>query len=282
LKIIKRKAEPVGDWNYICGLSDVHLGSGNCDETAFLNDLNNARKLNARIIIVGDLFDALLPKDTKRFKISVLAKWLQDTDDVINVSINRAYEKLKNFGDLIDVISVGNHEESVLKYHSFDMISALIHRLNIYLEQKKSKHRVEHGQYLGYVQYKSDRISGGGVRILKVLYYHGAGGAAPVTKGMIDFNRIKTNFVFDLFLTGHKHNKIADSSGIMDISGNGNLLFYPQKLVQCGTYQKTYNLNDNVSFEEMKAFPPADVGCAFIKWRYCGRSSKKLEIKAEI
>src|SRR5437867_3722798 len=68
-------------------LSDVHLGARNCDEGLFLQDLEEAAARRDRLLINGDLWDLILPGDSKRFKPSVLATWLRGRDDVIDAAV---------------------------------------------------------------------------------------------------------------------------------------------------------------------------------------------------
>ena len=47
-------------------MSDLHLGSACCDVGAIQSDLRRAKDLDARVLINGDVFDAILPGDRKR------------------------------------------------------------------------------------------------------------------------------------------------------------------------------------------------------------------------
>ena len=44
-----REGANVGDWNYICGMSDFHYGAKDCDENAIKRDLEQAADHKARI-----------------------------------------------------------------------------------------------------------------------------------------------------------------------------------------------------------------------------------------
>jgi len=59
------------EWKWFCAMSDIHFGSVFCDKLQVKKDLEEARKRNARINIIGDVFDLLLPQDHKRFKPSI-------------------------------------------------------------------------------------------------------------------------------------------------------------------------------------------------------------------
>lgn len=282
----KRFVYKPGEWNYIFFMSDIHFGNAQCDEEQFIEDLEEAKKLNARIIIVGDLFDAIFSGDP-RFKSSIPAPWIAGRDDATNKVIVKLEEILTPYADLIDLISLGNHEEAYLKYKSFDMISALLHSLN---KNLPTNNQILHGSYIGYLQYvansKNVKNSGGGhIDIMNVLYYHGKGGGAEITKGVMDFQRMKSKFVYDVFACGHNHFHIVESDCRIGITAGGKLKEYMMKNIRCGTYQKSYALNDpsSVPFSEKMAFTPVDIGKTQLRFRFIGpNESKRLEMRCEI
>lgn len=160
----------------------------------------------------------------------------------------------------------------------------LVDRLNVNLEHNKSKHRIKHGSYIGYLQYVL-RHNGKFRKTFNILYYHGGGGSSPVTKGMIDISRIKVNWIFDVHIFGHKHQLFAVADQTNYLTGKGVFRSDPCRCIQTGTYQKSYLTNilpSQVSFGEEKAFSPKPIGCARFKWRCVGNKYDKLEIRAEI
>lgn len=268
-------------WNYIYCISDVHFGNALCDETKFKSDLEEAKKLNADIFIIGDFFDAIYSGDP-RYKSSVLASWLWGTDTPLNKAIHEAETLLKPYAGNIRLISLGNHEHTIIKYHVNDPISTLINNLNIDLPPDQ---HIRHGGYIGFFQYVTRTSEKGQTNTFDIMYYHGKGGSAPVTKGMIDFNRMAASFNYDALLMGHNHFRMGDATARMGISGKGKPKYWLMKHVRCGAYLKSYMETDSsiVPYSELKAFSPIDTGCAIVKWRYTGScSARRLEVKAEI
>jgi hypothetical protein len=100
----------------------------------------------------------------------------------------------------------------------------------------------------------------------KVYYEHGSGGNAPVTEGLIAAKRgiIKLDGV-DLFVMGHVHKNWSVIDQRININMHGNVECRPVRLICTGTHQKTLKEpNDkNLSWSEMKAFPPSTMGGAF-------------------
>jgi hypothetical protein len=111
---------------------------------------------------------------------------------------------LKPYADVIDVVGVGNHETASEKYHNVDPTQILVHQL----QQLGSP--CAYGGYEGWyrVQFRGhDRKYWSWSR----RDHHGMGGAAPVTKGMIDFARFGLWVEgADCLWVGHKHNRFLD------------------------------------------------------------------------
>lgn len=186
-------------------MSDLHIGAASCDKELIASELQWARDNKARVAIAGDVFDLLLPKDHKRFNPTVLDPLIRNTDSVLNATLNMGVKILKPYADLIDLIGCGNHETSITKYHATDIIALLCERLST------PKHQVQHGGYTGAWVNTYSRPSGGdggGTGSFVIRYHHGMGGAAPVTKGLIDFARFSSWMRdADVIWFGHKHNR---------------------------------------------------------------------------
>lgn len=271
------------EWIRLCCMSDLHFGSSYCDKIKLKRYLEEAKERNARILIIGDVFDLLLPKDRKRFQVSVLEDYYKKRDDIINAVIDKCVELLEPYADLIDLISLGNHEADLIKWHSIDPIVLLIGRLNQMLKEKGSKHKIQHGGYRGYFQYvvnlRTENSS-----VFNIFYFHGKGGESAVTKGMIDIHRVKTNFVYDLHVFGHKHHLIADADINVIPSSRGKVNYRESRALQCGTFMKTYRNDDvsNVSFAERQGFAPKPVAAGFAKFRWTGHQTSELQVRVEI
>jgi len=186
-------------------MSDLHIGAANVDYDLIAREIAAAKASGARVAINGDVFDAILPKDHRRFKPDCLHPLIQGRPDILDAAIEMASDIFSPIKEQIDVIGMGNHESAVEKYHSTDLIARLIRRLG---------GAAQYGGYEGYIVYrirkKSPRTKS--CAALIVYYHHGGGGAAPVTKGMIDFARKGVWVDSDVVWLGHKHNRIVDST----------------------------------------------------------------------
>jgi len=250
-------------------MSDLHFGAPNVDYGRMLEDLEAARQQGDRILLDGDIFDMILPGDIKRYVPEALATPLQGRSNIVNIIVQYAAEFLKPYATQIDMIATGNHEESVMKYHHVDPVQSLVHELN-----KNPGADVHYGGICGFVDYQvkaptAQERSGTRWRYL-IYYHHGAGGAALVTKGMIEFNRMETWLDCDLIWIGHKHNRILDATTKrVTLSAAGRIIERPFRAVMTGGYFTTgedtseaYMAGEprKVNYAEWKNLPPQDTG----------------------
>ena len=242
--------------------SDMHIGSVCSDHDSIVSQLQQAKRIGARVIINGDLFDAIGPKD-RRFDLTTLHPTVCREKDLAAAIIRLALDLLMPFRDIIDVIGVGNHEETWINYGYNDPVRRVIEEMN------RTGARVKHGSFWGYINTK---FMVPGYRCKpshKLLYLHGTGGDSPVTKGTIDFNRKGRNWVYDCLTFGHKHNLVCAVDQIADVSPRGR--YSERKLLnlQTGSYYRNYRqLKDSEvldqSYAARSAHPPKPIGGIFL------------------
>jgi hypothetical protein len=246
-------------------MSDLHLGSVNSDHDEIIHDLDRAKTVGARVLINGDVFDAIGPKD-RRFDLTVLHPSVQRKKDLAAAIVDMAFELLAPYASIIDIIGIGNHEESWVAYCNNDPVRQLIDRLN------GAGGRIKHGSFWGYIR-TSFRIDGYRNRPRhKLLYLHGTGGDSPVTKGTIDFNRKGRNWVYDALTFGHKHNLVCSADQMADVSDRGRYAEKRQLNLQTGSYYRNYReLDDDTvldqSYAARSAHPPKPMGGIFLIMR---------------
>lgn len=239
--------------------SDFHLGSGNSDHGAIIEDLQKAKDIGARILINGDVFDCIGPKD-KRFDLNVLHPSVSREKDLAKAIVEMAKDLLWPFRKNIDLIGIGNHEETWIAYGYNDPVRRLIEEL---MSEKDC--RIKHASVMGYIK---TRFNIQGYRRRpdhKLMYLHGTGGDSPVTKGTIDMNRKGRNWTFDCMTFGHKHNLVCVADQIADVSPAGKYAERKQLCLQTGSYYRNYGSvqDDRVldySYASRFAHPPKPMG----------------------
>ena len=189
--------------------SDLHIGADDIDLPRMKRDLATAAVEGRRFLINGDIAELILPGDKKRWSAS---KMNSQRDDILNEALEQSFDVLKPYANYIDLIGTGNHDESPIKYDSFDLVGALVGMLN----REKTNGNIHRAGYQGYVKYMLRPTNGTASIPFTIYMHHGSGGSAPVSKGMIDFNRVLVSHRANLYWLGHKHTAIIDGGIMVD------------------------------------------------------------------
>jgi len=127
-------------------LWDIHIGKHNCNESALKKEVSEIVKRDAmpgrhvRVLLGGDVLNAVNPKDIKRFDFSDVAEWLLSgrvadiKDKLSNMTtqeVKRAVGILKPIKHLIVGALEGNHEKVIRKRVNQDIQMALCEKLEI-------------------------------------------------------------------------------------------------------------------------------------------------------
>lgn len=245
-----RPAAPLLPGQGVTLLSDLHIGSPLTDEALITADLNSALVRHDRILINGDIFDAILTADTKRFRPNAVAPWLHGVNDILGMALDRAESLLVPYAHLIDMIGLGNHEASLEKYHSLEPCSILVKRL-----QTRTKHSIFYGGYTGFVRYRLARTKQQEAKhragsSLTIFYWHGAGGGSSLSSALGEFGS-KGGFVegADVHWYAHKHVRLACPLERIRCSPAGT---GPSRrtlwLVRTGAYMRAYEGQSQASW----------------------------------
>ena len=223
-------------------ISDPHIDNPNFDQSTFQEHANYCLEDQRYILFGGDLFDGIIRTDQKRAVNSLLERG----DNQLNIKLEKAYELLKPYQKQILFFGRGNHEESILKYNGVDMLEVLAKMLNA-----GQKHQIVVGNYANFLRFNFQDSRKRSAAHYDIYQHHGMGGSAPVTKGMIDFNRIAKGVNADLIWIGHKHQAIIDASDpIMYLDQNGNVIIKNRQCIMTPSYQKGRTIDPNINFAE--------------------------------
>jgi hypothetical protein len=221
--------------------SDLHLEATDHDSNQFKHDMEEAVSLNSRIFINGDIVDAIVLNDTKRYSAGKAP--YPDSEAQINKTIDNVVDKLIPYVNNIDLISPGNHEESLLKYNNFDILSMIIYLLN--KERDSSLPPIIYGDYRGIIRLKFKIAKSNSRRVYDIYRHHGIGGAAPISKGMIDLSRLKISALADLYWIGHKHKAITDYvDPLIYANSVGQLKTRERRAIITPGYKKAFSENN--------------------------------------
>jgi hypothetical protein len=246
-------------FRFLC--SDLHLGSGHADHDLIARQFAKAQAIGARILINGDVFDAIGPKD-KRFDLNVLHPKVAGQKDLAKAIVTLGRDLLWPYRESIDLIGIGNHEETWINYGYNDPVQRLIEELNG--DHRKSP-PIRHASVMGFVRTRFVVDGHKPKPAHRLLYLHGTGGDSPVTKGTIDFNRKGRNWTYDCLTFGHKHNYVCMADQIAEVDDAGFYSERRQLNLQTASYYRNYSQlpNDeplNYSYAERSAHPPKPQG----------------------
>lgn len=244
MKILKHQLNlKLGGEKTLLFTADWQLGSKNCDEQRIRDDIRDAKNRNADIFIVGDVFDGVFAGD-RRYRPSSAANWLVSSNDGTGDAVRRAAEILKSVAGSVRLVGLGNHEEAVIQRCATDMCGELAERL-----------RAPAGDYCGYFEYRIP-----GCKPFVIHYDHGSG-SDSMTRGVLPALRKKMHHKFDLYVTGHLHNRWCVDDVFVE---NGKLR--PCKLLMVGSYLEPLNTKEcGSTYDERWGLAPKPMGGVFVR-----------------
>ena len=180
-------------------ISDLHWDNPHCDRGLLKNHLDEAVKRNAAIILNGDTYCCMGGKYDRRADKSLIRPE-HNTDRYFDAIVDTSVEWFAPYAKNILLIGYGNHETAIIKHGETDLLQRFASTLNY-----ATGSAVEVGGYGGTLDIRVLHDHLRGVNFV-VHYYHGAGGGGPVTKGVIQDQRLLASTEgYDLTWMGHVH-----------------------------------------------------------------------------
>jgi len=250
-------------------LYDLHEDARDCVTALVEQRLRERNELpNHYIFFGGDVFNLIMPKDLKRFRVSTAKPEIATRDDYLNAVLEENEQRWLPYKDRILAIGKGNHEQKAVEYHHYDIVREMARRLG-----------VPTAGYSGMLRFhfmrKEREISP-----FNWLHHHGIWGGA-VVHGMAGATRWLAGFRnWDLCTFGHIHytdlrysDTIDWGTATEDVQQTATFLWregarqraYERPIVCCGTYLKTYAETDNPDYGEIKGYPPVHLGSPLIR-----------------
>lgn len=217
-------------------ISDIHWDNPKCDRALLKRHLEQAKEKGADILLNGDTFCLMQGAyDPRKSKSDIRPE--HNVNNYLDAVVGTAIEYFGPYADLIKVVGYGNHETSILKRAETDVIERFVSGMNI-----KYGTSIEAGGYGGWVVYEF-RDNSRHRATYKIKYFHGSGGAAPVTLGTIQSNRMQV-FVegANMIWQGHVHNDYELTYTVEHLSTiNHEIELRDVVHVRTSTYKEEYN-----------------------------------------
>jgi len=180
-------------------MSDLHWDNPHCDRGLLKNHLDEAVKRNAAIILNGDTYCCMGGKYDRRADKSLIRPE-HNTDRYFDAIVDTSVEWFAPYAKNILLIGYGNHETAIIKHGETDLLQRFASTLNY-----ATGSAVQVGGYGGTIDIRVLHDTIRGVNFV-VHYYHGSGGGGPVTKGVIQDQRLLAGTEgYDLTWMGHVH-----------------------------------------------------------------------------
>jgi hypothetical protein len=270
--VVTVRFDVVGGFEWSCLLrSDAHHDNPHCDQKLEREHLQQAKDRNAGIIDAGDLCCVMQGKWDKRADKTALRPEHQ-TANYFDSIVNTAADFYEPFAKNFIVMGEGNHESAVRKRHETDLVTRIVERLNT-----RTGSNIQRGGYSFWVRFmftisKTHRTS-------RLLHgFHGTGGGGPVTRGVIQTNRMA---VFhpdpDVILTGHTHDQWIVPIARQRISDSGVPFHDEQVHVRTPGYKDGWG-DGYGGWETEKMLGPKPKGAAWLTFK-CGRRPNAVEME---
>ena len=250
--------------------SDAHHDNPKCNQELERYHLELAKAYNAPIIDNGDLFCAMQGKyDRRSNKDSIRPE--NQTGDYLDSLVQTAGDFYAPYAKQFAVLGHGNHETSIKERHETDLTQRLAERLKL------------HGSPVLTSGY------GGWVRVVFVMHktqqesyilhhYHGSGGGGPVTKGVIQTNRMATYTTdADVVLTGHFHESWGMTVTRQRLSSKDHVYHHRQEYVSASGYKDAWG-DGYGGFEVERRHGPKPVGAA---WWHFWYDDKRCQLSSD-
>jgi len=220
-------------------ISDVHIDSEHCDTKLFTQHLEMAKSEGAKVIIGGDLLDAMQSRHDPRRSMAELKSELK-RDDYADALVEFAVNLLKPYAQSILALCDGNHETAIHRYTQSLVLSRIARELGV-----------------AKLPYREMIVLRQGARQHRIWYAHGAGSHnAQVTRGIIDVARQSAWIDCDVIWNGHTHTAYVMPFTRFDGAG--------LRLVWAIRTPSYLIWTASSTWHDERALPPQPRGCAVL------------------
>jgi hypothetical protein len=243
--------------------SDAHHDNPKCNWELEERHLKEAQEKNAVIIDNGDLFCAMQGKyDRRSSKRDIRPEHMQG--DYLDSLVSTACDFYRPYARNIGILGQGNHETAIQKNHETCLTTRLVERINA-LEGT----RIYNGGYTGFIRFRLFDKNGSLYATKNLWRHHGYGGDAPVTKGVIQTNRISV-YCPDahICITGHSHNEWYFPITRLRLGERGRVFHDEQLHIKIPTYKDEYGDGSHGGWAIERGMPPKPVGAVWLRFFY--------------
>ena len=217
-------------------ISDAHWDNPKCDRGLLKRHLDQAKEIGADILLNGDTFCLMQGAyDPRKNKNDIRPE--HNKANYLDAVVSDAVDWFSPYAHLIKVVGYGNHETAILKRQETDVIERFVFGLN-----SKNNTQIEVGGYGGWIVYSFSREPNRGGCSYRIKYFHGSGGGGPVTRGVIQYNRMSTMVEgADMIWMGHVHEDHELTYTVERINESHKVHLRDILMIRTATYKEEYN-----------------------------------------
>lgn len=248
-------------------MSDAHWDNPLCKRDMLHRHLREALEIGAPVFHFGDFFCAMGGKyDPRRSKSKVRPE--HNRDDYLQALVETAADDLLPYVPVLELMTQGNHESSVLKNCEFDLLQGL----GVLLGYKAKDAGIignapAIGTYQGWLRLCFKPEGTRWSQTVRIKWHHGHGGGGVVTKGTLHPQRRAAWFPdADVFVSGHVHEQWAFPVSRERINNAGSIGFDSQLHLQLPTYKHETAEGSGWAIE--RGMPPKPLGAWWLDFRW--------------
>jgi len=251
--------------------SDVHWDNPHCDRAMLKKHLDLALERNAPVLDAGDFFCAMQGKyDLRSSKKDIRPE--HQTANYLDSLVSTAADFLQPYSSILALRGRGNHETSIGKRHETDLTERLTERLRAGGSPART------GGYGGFIRIQ---VKAGKVNTTKSFvyhYYHGSGGGGPVTRGVIQTNRMSVYLAdCDIVHSGHTHDAWQLPIARIKLNGNDDIEHSRITFIRTAGYKEEY-ADGYGGWHIERGGPPKPTGAAWLRIYSEGKDRFNYEI----
>lgn len=232
--------------------SDFHVGNKYTDKDALNRMINDVRKNDYHLMVLGDLCECITAKD-KRFNMGMVDSEFLD-DDMIGRQYDYVEKLLNPVADRILTIHCGNHDESISKYCHIDMVKDLCKNLEV---------PYSYYMALSNLVYKKP---GKKTFTYTIFTEHGSGGGGMRGSRVNSMEKLSGYIRFDAAFRGHSHDLLDNVSKEISMSRYGNMCSRNIYTGSTGSFLSGVMEGDGVSYPERAGYRPLPIGYLRVKF----------------
>lgn len=225
--------------------SDLHADAKYCQKNKLIKNLKWAYDNTDGILLNGDIYSCLMPKDLKRFTLSHA---IAERDDYKDFIIDYVFDDiLKPFADKIMLIAMGNHESTVLKYLGTNPLNDLRRQI------KSAGGNAILGDYQNLIRFKFAHGDNSKIRNYEIWTCHGMGAGAKRSRGSLEWDIVYSRYDARLYWMGHNHMAEVDHTGSYTyLDREGQIKSHSKKGIRTPSWEELVSIRDIESPYDIK------------------------------